>query len=90
MGGGMRREHAVLVLHGIERAGGIDAIEAALRGAPGVQWAYISTTLEMAYVEFDPDRIDRARLEAIVEGTDAGARGDDIGSAANHSTGGHP
>jgi len=63
----MRREHVVLPLGELERAGRRAAIDRALRDTPGVMWSLVNDAMEMAYVEYDPDMIDVARLAAIAD-----------------------
>lgn len=47
--------------------GGALTIERALEKVPGVVRAYVNPATEMAYVEYDPDLAEAARLTAAVE-----------------------
>ncbi len=47
--------------------GGVLIIERALAHTPGVVYAYVNPATEMAYVEYDPQRVDPGRLSNVVE-----------------------
>lgn len=46
--------------------GGALTVERALERLPGVRRVYVNPATEMAYVEFDPDRVDPTALAAAV------------------------
>ena len=60
-------ETATLDLEGLSCASCVNAVERALRRAPGVQTATVNLATEQATVNFLPAQIDRAGLKAAVE-----------------------
>jgi len=47
--------------------GGSLQVERALTRLPGVVYAYVNPATEMAYVEYDPERVDNAQVVKAVE-----------------------
>ena len=65
----MKTQRITLPIHDLS-SGGSDAliIERALAQAPGVVHVYINSSIEMAYIEFDPALSDPDSLVNVVEG----------------------
>jgi copper chaperone CopZ len=47
--------------------GGSLQVERALARLPGVVYTYVNPATEMAYVEYDPERVDKERMVKAVE-----------------------
>lgn len=47
--------------------GGVLIIERALARTPGVVHVYVNPATEMAYIEYDPERVDPNQLTKVVE-----------------------
>ena len=63
----MTTERATLAIYGLTCGGGGALLaERALAREPGVVRAYVNPSTEMAYVEYDPERVSADQLVAAV------------------------
>ena len=69
----MKTQRITLPINDLSSGGdGVRIIEHALAQTPGVVHVYVNSSIEMAYIEFDPAFSDPDRLVKVVE--DAGFR----------------
>ena len=64
----MKTQHITLPIDDLSSRGDeVPIIEHALAQAPGVVHVYVNSSIEMAYIEFDPVLTDPDRLVKVVE-----------------------
>jgi len=64
----MKKQHVTLSIEDLSCGGGGSLqTERALARLPGVVYAYVNPGTEMAYVQYDPERVDHEQLVKAVE-----------------------
>ncbi|GCE03421.1 hypothetical protein KDAU_07500 [Dictyobacter aurantiacus] len=62
----MKTQHITIPIEDL-RCGGSLQVERALAHLPGIIYAYVNPTIEMAYIEYDPNQVNQEQCTHTIE-----------------------